>query len=34
MYQNALESLRYALFQVASIISTTGFATADFVLWP
>ena len=34
MYQNALESLRYAFFQVASIISTTGFATADFTLWP
>ena len=34
MYQNALESLRYAFFQVASIISTTGFATADYVLWP
>ncbi len=34
MYQNTLESLRYAFFQVASIISTTGFATADYVLWP
>ena len=22
------------LFQVSSIISTTGFATADFCLWP
>ena len=29
-----LQSLRYAFFQVSSIISTTGFATADFVLWP
>ena len=28
------ESLRYASFQVASIITTTGFATADFDLWP
>lgn len=34
LYSNIWESLRYAVFQVASIISTTGFATADFVLWP
>lgn len=27
-------SLRYASFQVASIISTTGFATTDFNVWP
>ena len=27
-------SLRYAFFQVASIITTTGFATADFNAWP
>lgn len=27
-------ALRYALFQVVSIITTTGFATADFNLWP
>ena len=27
-------ALRYSFFQVASIISTTGFATADFNLWP
>ncbi|MBP3645068.1 MAG: TrkH family potassium uptake protein [Clostridia bacterium] len=27
-------SLRYGTFQIASIISTTGFATADFDLWP
>ena len=33
-YQNIWQSLRYAVFQVASIISTTGFATADYVLWP
>ena len=31
---NALTSLRFASFQVASIMSTTGFATADFNLWP
>ena len=34
VYSSIGESLRYAVFQVASIISTTGFATADFVLWP
>ena len=28
------QCLRYAFFQVSSIISTTGFATADFCLWP
>ena len=34
IYENVWDSLRYAFFQVASIISTTGFATADYVLWP
>ena len=33
-YENFLQCLRYALFQVSSIITTTGFATADFELWP
>ena len=28
------KSLRYAFFQVSSIITTTGFATADFNTWP
>ncbi len=28
------EGLRHAFFQVSSIITTTGFATADFDLWP
>ncbi len=28
------QSLRYALFQVSSIISTAGFSTADFNQWP
>ncbi|MBE6597828.1 MAG: TrkH family potassium uptake protein [Ruminococcaceae bacterium] len=28
------EALRYAFFQVASIITTTGFVTADYELWP
>jgi len=34
IYSSVLESLRFAVFQVATIISTTGFATADFMLWP
>lgn len=28
------ESLRHSSFQVASIITTTGYATTDFNLWP
>ena len=28
-----IESFRYAIFQVGSIITTTGFATTDFTLW-
>ncbi len=28
------ETLRHAAFQVASIITTTGYATTDFDLWP
>ena len=34
LYQSVGQSLRYAFFQVASIITTTGFATTDFNLWP
>lgn len=34
MYGNALETFRYAFFQVCSIISTTGFATTDWLYWP
>lgn len=34
MYQNFSESLRLAAFQTSSILTTTGFATADFNLWP
>ena len=33
-YGTVLRSLRYAFFQVASIITTTGYATADFGQWP
>lgn len=28
------ESLRHAFFQVASVITTTGYATFDFEIWP
>lgn len=31
---DGLEAFRQAFFQVATIISTTGYATADFNLWP
>lgn len=34
MYTTIAESIRHAAFQVASIISTSGFATTDFDLWP
>lgn len=34
MYQNFSESLRLAAFQTSSILTTTGFATANFNLWP
>lgn len=34
IYEKPLKALRYAVFQVASIITTTGFVTADFNLWP
>ncbi len=33
-YGGFFEALRYAFFQVTSIISTTGFGTTDFNLWP
>jgi trk system potassium uptake protein TrkH len=29
-----IDSLRYATFQVTSILTTTGFTTADYELWP
>lgn len=34
LYETPLRALRYAAFQVASIITTTGFVTANFDLWP
>ena len=34
IYENLEQTFRLSFFQVASIISTTGYATADFNLWP
>nr|WP_306303985.1 potassium transporter TrkG [Desulfosarcina cetonica] len=34
VYADAGQSLRYAAFQVVSIVTTTGYATADYELWP
>ena len=33
-YGNFFTALRYSFFQVTTLISTTGFATADFAVWP
>ncbi len=34
LYKGFGEAFRYASFQVCSVISTTGFITYDFTLWP
>ena len=34
MYSGMGEALRHAFFNVATIVSTTGFGTVDFNLWP
>ncbi len=34
IYPGFAEALRYAAFQVASILTTTGYATADYEQWP
>lgn len=34
LYPTIHESLRHSAFQVASIITTAGFSTVDFDLWP
>ena len=34
VYGSLGEALRYSYFQVASVITTTGFSTADFAQWP
>jgi len=33
-YDTFGESVRHAAFQVASVVTTTGYATVDFDLWP
>lgn len=34
LFTSVFEALRYAVFQVTSIISTTGFVTDDYQRWP
>jgi len=34
MYGTLEEAIRHAMFQVSSIITTTGYTTTDFDLWP
>jgi trk system potassium uptake protein len=34
VYTSLLDNLRYSTFQVVSIMTTTGFGTADYALWP
>jgi len=34
VYTSVGEALRYGAFQVVSIVTTTGFATADYEKWP
>ncbi|WP_412070546.1 TrkH family potassium uptake protein [Rubrivirga sp. IMCC43871] len=33
-YDHLFDALRYGAFQAASIVTTTGFATADYEVWP
>ncbi len=33
-YGSLIEAIRYATFQVTSILTTTGFTTADYEKWP
>lgn len=34
VYKTPLKAFRYAAFQVASVITTTGFMSADYNVWP
>ncbi len=34
VYHSLLDNLRYSAFQVSSILTTTGFGTADYEQWP
>lgn len=33
-YKSVIDTIRYAAFQVVSIMTTTGFVTANYDLWP
>ncbi len=34
IYENVWDTIRHSMFQVSSIMTTTGFSTADFDQWP
>jgi len=34
VYDNIIDALRHSFFQCVSIVSTTGFCSADYMLWP
>ena len=34
LYDTVAETVRYSAFQVAALITTTGYSTADFDIWP
>ena len=34
LFENVWTALKHAAFQVASVVTTTGYATVDFNLWP
>lgn len=34
IYENAGDALKHAFFQVGSVMTTTGYSTTDFDLWP
>lgn len=34
VYDSAVDSVRYGAFQVVSILTTTGYTTADYTRWP
>ena len=33
-YSSFADALRFSAFQVVSIVTTTGYATADYEMWP
>ncbi|MBO4393299.1 MAG: TrkH family potassium uptake protein [Spirochaetales bacterium] len=33
-YENFFQAFRYAAFHIASVITTTGFATTNYLVWP